>query len=65
MLKPNFAMKDDFTKLPSSHVVLLQDMKDSVINNRKPSVTPEEERNAVDLILAIYNHLMKSVKCVL
>ena len=50
-----FAMKDDPSKLSSaSHLALVTDLADAVINDRDPMVMPREARKAVDLILSIY-----------
>ena len=50
-----FAMKDDPTKLTAtSHLALVEDLADAVINDRDPMVMPREARKAVDLILSIY-----------
>ena len=52
---PVYAMKDDPTKLPMvSHVPLVEDLADAILNDRKPMITPREARHAVDMILSIY-----------
>ena len=48
-------IKDDPTKLGNlSHQPLLDDLVDAILSDRKPLITPAEARDAVDLILAIY-----------
>lgn len=38
----------------TSHLVLVEDLIDAILNDRKTLIPPEEGRKAVDLILAIY-----------
>ncbi len=55
IVSPVYAMKDDPTKLPMvSHVPLVEDLADAILNDRKPMITPREARHAVDMILSIY-----------
>ena len=50
-----FSMKDDPTKLTAtSHLALVDDLADAIINDHNPMVMPREARKAVDLILSIY-----------
>ena len=37
-----------------SHVPLVEDLADAILNDRKPMITPREARHAVDMILSIY-----------
>lgn len=55
-LKPFVAnIKEDPTQIGAlSHVVLAQDLVDSILNDRAPCIPPEDARRAVDLILSIY-----------
>lgn len=48
-------VKDDPAKLGNlSHQPLLDDLVDAILQDRKPLIVPAEARDAVDLILAIY-----------
>ncbi len=50
-----FVMKDNPQAIgPLSHVPIMRDFVDAIINDREPMATPLEGRKAVDTILAIY-----------
>ena len=50
----NNASADPAALGKTSHLVLVQDLADAIINDHDPLVIPREARKSVDLILAIY-----------